>query len=229
MSDTWQLKGVDDYRREISDAVDERKLRSVLEQYAASSLDIEPVMPMVRSILADCKMAQHWDDIPAPSKVSAELRHIKKKSIELASLMDACLPESYWRLWNASVKDDSSQLAHMDDRGPFAREDRLHDAKEMVIGLSEWATVALQGFSGKKGRRKESAPVWAGDRLARLYKRLTRRRPTRVTSPLQGQLEGYTQTGDFGNFARDLLGLVGMKLSDTAQKSSISTDKPRIL
>jgi hypothetical protein len=104
-----------------------------------------------------------------------------------------------------------------------SKEARFDDTAIAVEALARWAGDG-QGVAekAKRGRPVKDAPAASVAALGRFYQRLTGVAPTRVTRQAETAPYGHVEGGDFGRFARDLSGLIGVPLSDDALKQGIA-------
>lgn len=228
MGDDLQRKGLDDYRREVTENAGDEKLRTILEKYAIDSVDIEQLLPRTRSILADCLMLTDSDKNIASKKIRGELKAIRKRATDLERLLSAAYPDTVQLLEAAAANDDCQEASHFEQSALIAKDERLQNAKAMIWGLSEWAGKALEGHRARESNRpKLITPSYARARLAGLDQRLTLRRPTRSSIHSREHPYGQKERGEFGRFSDDLLALIGMKLSDEAKKDAIANIKAK--
>ena len=222
MADTWQQKGLDDFRREAN-CVPDHMIRMVLERYVSPTADFSRIIPQVHKVLTHCLMLMHSDDAPSSQDISRASLLVLKQASDLHATLSALPQPAKRRIEEAAFNDCDARLAGLGRGDPFALDARFDDAAITVEALSRWAQNAVDGAEGaKRGRPVKDAPTASVAVLGRFYQRLTGTAPSRVTKQAETPPFGHVEDGEFGRFARDLSGLIGVRLSDDALKRGIA-------
>lgn len=225
MDEPWHAKGMDEYRQEAAHVRD-NDLRALLEKYSSKPEEVESLIPFARSALADCLMAKHYGQISKESETREILHAVQLCAAFLADQLALDSSMVTTQLQTFAFADDAAELNRLERGDSFAREGRVQDARVAIAALATWAGKALERTAAaKRGRPATGRPLFAGRALKALYKRLTERSPTRVTTPSKVYPFGHIETGEFGRFAGDFLELIGMKLTDDDLKNIIAATK----